>query len=73
MNEFTCIAVTLYSHNLKELDKSFSKSFKIHDFKNDLYWLIKNAHRVTYVNPLGNRIILKDKKKNAKRLREEET
>lgn len=62
MNEFDCISVTLYAHNLNDPSRSFSNKHHISDFKKGLYWTIKKAKKVTYVNPKGEELVLKQKK-----------
>lgn len=62
MSEFDCIAVTLYAHDLKEPSKSFAERYHISDFKQGLFWTIKKARKVTYTNPRGTSMILKEKK-----------
>ena len=58
-DEFTCINVTLFSHQLNESHKSFNSDLKTSDFKKSLYWTIEKAKKVTYVNPKGESYVIK--------------
>lgn len=56
------INVKLYSHNLKQVYRSFDTNLTVKDFHAGLEWTIIRAKKVTYVNPKGEELVLKDKK-----------
>lgn len=58
-DEFTCINVTLFSHQLNEPHRSFDNTLTVKDFKKSLYWTIVKAKKVVYVNPKGEELRLK--------------
>lgn len=57
------LILTLYSHNLNESHKSFANDLTLADFKSNLKWEIKDAHRIVYVNPRGEVVVLKEHRK----------
>lgn len=58
-NEFDCISVHLFSHQLNEPHRSFDNTLTVKDFKKSLYWTIVKAKKVVYVNPKGEELRLK--------------
>ena len=61
MKDFTPVVVNLYSNQLNEPHRSFDLNLTVSDFKQYLFYTIKDAHIVKYVNPKGETITLKDR------------
>lgn len=62
MYEEKVITYTVYSHNLEDPSRSFAKDLTVKDFNRNIDWKnFSTSKKITYVNPKGQTVILKDK------------
>lgn len=61
MKEFNAMTVNLYANQLVEPNRSFALNLTVNDFKKELFFAIKDALVVKYINPKGETFTLKEK------------